>query len=149
MQSSVSPSTLLVGLVFASVSLLTFAILRALLVRSEIKRRTQMRPVAELAASSGRMDETIPSEFLSFVGKLFPPTSADGHVRKELIKAGFFSPHAVLLYHAARILLPLGLPLVLLVAMSLLPWGLSARSSLLGVVCVCGLGFIGPSLYLN
>jgi len=149
MQGSVSPSTLLVGLVFVSVSLLTFAILRALLVRSEIKRRAQMHPIAGVAASSARINETIAPEFLSFVGKLFPPTSADGHVRKEMIKAGFFSPHAVLLYHAARILLPLGLPLVLLVALSLLPSGLSARNSLLGVVCICGLGFIGPSFYIN
>jgi len=151
MQASVSPSNLLVGLVFVSVSLLTFAIMRALLVRSEIKRRAQLRPIADLAATPARNGEAIAHEFLSFVGKLLPSSSAEGHslARKEMIKAGFFSPNAVALYHAARILLPLGLPLVLLTALSLLPAGLSARSSLLGIVCMSGLGFVGPSFYIS
>src|SRR5262245_29162266 len=140
MQASVSPSNLLIGLVFVSVFLLTFTIMRALLVRSEIKRRAQLRPIADLEPA--RNDETIAHEFLSFMGKLLPPSSAEGQslARKEMIKAGFFSPNAVVIYHVARILLPLGLPLVLLTALSLLPAGLSAWSSLLGIVCISGLG---------
>jgi tight adherence protein C len=151
MQGLVSLSTVLVGLVFVSVFLLTFPIVRALLVRSEIKRRAQMRPIDRLAAGSGRNGEAIASEFLSFVGKLLAPTSAEGYsrVRQEMIKAGFFSPRAVVFYHAARILLPLGLPLVLLAALGVVPADLSASTSLLGVFCICGLGFIGPSLYIN
>jgi len=152
MQGWASLSNLLFALVFVSVFLFTFAIMRALLLRSEIRRRAQMRPLGELqAARSARDGETMASEFVSFVGNLVPPTSSEGYsqVRKELIKAGFFSPRAVVLYHAARILLPLGLPLALLALLSLLPAGLSARNTLLGVVCICGLGFIGPSFYIN
>jgi len=151
MQASVSPSKLLVGLVFASVFLLTFAIMRALLVRTEIKRRAQLRPLADLEAERSGNGDAIAYEFLSFVGKLLPPSSAEGQslVRKEMIKAGFFSPNAVIFYHAARILLPLGLPLALLTALSLIPSGLSAWSSLWGVVCITGLGFVGPSFYIN
>src|SRR5262249_30138064 len=151
MQALVSPSNLLVGLVFASVSLLAFAIMRALQVRSEIKRRAQLPPIADLQAERPGNGATIVNEFVSFVGKLLPASSAEGHslARKEMVKAGFFSPNAVVLYHAARILLPLGLPLALLTALSLLPSGLSARGSLLGVVCMSGLGFVGPSFYIN
>src|SRR5262245_49705215 len=102
MQASISPSNLLVGLVFASVFLLAFAIMRSLLVRSEIKRRAQLRPIADLQAERPGNGGTIAYEFLSFVGKLLPPSNADSLARKEMIKAGFFSPNAVVLYHAAR-----------------------------------------------
>jgi len=151
MQASISPSNLLIGLVFASVFLLTFAIMRGLLVRSEIKRRAQLRPMADLQAERPGNGGTIAYEFLSFVGKLVSPSSGEGQslARKEMIKAGFFSPNAVVLYHAARIVVPLGLPLLLLTALSLLPSGLSARGSLLGVVCSSGLGFVGPSFYIS
>jgi tight adherence protein C len=152
MQGLVSLSHVLVGLVFVSVFLLTFPIMRALLVRSEVRRRAQMRSIADLGgARSARNGEAIASEFLAFVGKLLPPPSAEGYsrVQKEMIKAGFFSPHAVVLYHAARIILPLGLPFVLLAVLSLIPSGLSAETSLLGTVCMSGLGFIGPGFYIN
>jgi len=141
---------LLVGLVFASVFLLTFAIMRALLVRSEIKRRARLQPIADLHAERPGNGGTIAYEFLSFVSKLLP-SIAEGNslARKEMIKAGFFSPNAVVLYHAARIVVPLGLPLLLLTALSLLPSGLSARSSLLSVVCASGLGFVCPSFYIS
>jgi tight adherence protein C len=124
--------------------------MRALLLRSEIKRRAQMRPIASQQGTV-RNGEAITSDFLNFVGKLLPPTSAEGYslIRKEMIKAGFFSPRAVVIYHAARILLPVGLPFVLLAALSLVPSGLSARNSLVGIICICGLGFVGPSFYIN
>ena len=75
-QGILSLPGLLVGLVFASVFLLTFAIMRALLVRSEIKRRTLLPIIATSQdARSLRHSETIAAEVLSVVGKFLPPTT--------------------------------------------------------------------------
>ena len=150
--TSLSLPGLLVGLVFASVFLLTFAIMRAVLVRTEIKRRTLLPVIiGPHDARSLRHGETVASELLGIVGKFLPPTNADRYTqaRKEMIKAGFFAPSAVALYHAARIILGFGLPLALLTALALVPTGLSARGVMLSVVCISGLGFILPSLYVS
>ena len=62
-QGILSLPGLLVGLVFASVFLLTFAIMRAVLVRSEIKRRTLLPILATSQdARSLRHSETIAVE---------------------------------------------------------------------------------------
>ena len=64
--TSLSLPGLLVGLVFASVSLLTFAIMRAVLVRSEIKRRTLLPILATSQdARSLRHSETIAEEMIA------------------------------------------------------------------------------------
>ena len=137
LQGSLSSPGFLVGLVFASVFLLTFAIMRALLMRSEIKRRTLL-PInaGHHHARSLRHGETMASELVGLVGKFLPPTNADRYTqaRKEMIKAGFFAPSAVALYHAVRIILGFGMPLALLTALTLLPTGLSAKGVALAVV---------------
>jgi len=140
-------------LVFASVFLLTVTGARALMTRVEIRRRAKSSERIEPsgARDEARFDMPKAAKLLDGIGKYFAPTDVESYslARKDMVKAGFFTPGAVLTYHATRILLGFGLPLLGLVVLGLFPLGLSANAVLVAVGMLCGLGFVGPSFYVQ
>ena len=143
----------LLAMVFGSVFLLSLVGLRGFVARTAIKRRAHS--VAYMSsmeqASLQQRDRLRASELLSKVGKLLAPTDAESYslARMEMVKAGFFSQSAVLGYHASRLLLGFGLPLVAFTLLSVLPLGLSTNEITICVVVLSALGFILPSFYIQ
>ena len=143
----------LLAMVFSSVFLLSVVSLRGIVARTSIKRRAHS--VTHLGsleqASLQQRDRLRASELLSKVGKLLAPTDAVSYslARKDMVKAGFFSQNAVLAYHASRLLLGFGLPLVVFALLGVLPLGLSTNEITMCVVVLAALGFIIPSLYIQ
>ena len=144
---------LVLALVFGSVFLVSLAALRSLMVRTDIKRRANPRErVGQIEPGSLRRQEMVrSSDLLTRVGKFLAPTDAESYsqARKEMVKAGYFSPKVVPIYHAARILLGFGLPTALLAFVGVIPFGLSVTQVTIAVTVLSALGFIAPSFYLR
>jgi tight adherence protein C len=144
---------LLLALVFGSVFFVSLVLMRSLLVRGDIKRRANASDATgPIHPRSLRPQDAIrASDMLTRVGKFLAPTDAESYsqARKEMVKAGFFSPTAVPAYHAARLIIGFGLPFLVLAVIGFVPLGLSATGVTVVVAILSALGFIGPSFYLR
>lgn len=141
---------LMAGLVFGSVFLFSLASIRGLRDRANIRRRAMQSEMTE-PWSLNRREKQRASNLLDRVGKVLAPNDVESHsqARKEMVRAGFFAPAAVPIYHASRVLLGLALPTLSLPIVSILPLGLSAKQVLFIVVALSGLAFIAPSFYIK
>lgn len=82
------------------------------------------------------------------INRLVPPSAANAaKLQKDLMQAGFRSPHATSVFRAAQLVSMLGLPLLLVLVYSFLVWPLS--DALIPGLFAIGAGFILPRLVLN
>ena len=139
----------LLALVFSCVFLMSIAGLRALVARADVKRRTAGTAVEQ--RSLRQNDSLRASQMLTRVGKFLAPTDAQSYslARKEMVKAGYFSPSAVPVYHAVRVLSGFGLPLLALALIGVFPLGFSANQVIIAVTAAAAIGFVGPSFFLK
>lgn len=143
-------------LVFGSVSMITFVVSQIAVGRVDIRRRSiTSTPLIEGVDNTSRVpgyaEKLIATTILQRVGKIISPTDVESYslARKEMIKAGFFSPGAVAVYHGTRIVLGLGLPSVFAITAGLLPFTLSSTATIATIVCLAALGFVLPSFYVQ
>lgn len=87
---------------------------------------------------------------LEQVGQRFNPNEEgqDSATRTLLTHAGYRSPAAVQIYWAVRLLVPLVLVVLCLLAMPLIP-KLSLPLGMLLVVCALGVGWLVPAIYVD
>ena len=143
----------LLVLVFGSVFLISLTLMRTVMVRTDVKRRASqpMRLVSSEQNLLRGKEAKHASDMLARVGKFLAPTDVESYSqsRREMIRAGFFSPSAVPIYHAMRLIFGFAMPAMALLIFSILPLGMST-SGVGTVVCVCAaIGFIGPSFFLR
>jgi len=82
------------------------------------------------------------------INRLVPPSAANAaKLQKDLMQAGFRSPHATSVFRAAQLVSMLGLPLLLVLVYTFLVWPLS--DALIPGLFAIGAGFILPRLVLN
>lgn len=82
------------------------------------------------------------------INRLVPPSAANAaKLQKDLMQAGFRSPHATSVFRAAQLLSMLGLPLLLVLVYTFMVWPLS--DALIPGLFAVGAGFILPRLVLN
>ena len=140
-------------LIFASVSLFCFAVFRALKDRTEIRQRSKQwdRDYVIDKIAVDKRDGKQAAEFLARIGRFIAPNDAQSYsvARLDMVRAGFFSPRAVPIFHAVRLILGFGLPIVAVLALGTFPLGLSSTAILIAVAMASGLGFIAPSFYIQ
>ena len=82
------------------------------------------------------------------INRLVPPSAANAEkLQKDLMQAGFRSPHATSVFRAAQLLSMIGLPLLVVLVYSFMVWPLSG--ALIPGLFAVGAGFILPRLILN
>ena len=146
-------------LVFGSVFVLMMMVFRTTMTRLDVKRRA-MQGSRETAGPAGaavdprslRHQSTVEaSNLISLVGSVLAPNDAKSYseARKQMIRAGFFSPGAVYSFHAARILLAIVLPSSFLLLATVVPMFQSQFFLSVGLVCLAGLGIILPAIYVD
>ena len=82
------------------------------------------------------------------INRLVPPSAANAQkLQKDLMQAGFRSPHATAVFRAAQLLSMVGLPLLVVLVYTLLIWPMA--NALIPVLFAVGAGFILPRLVLN
>jgi tight adherence protein C len=148
------------GLIFIAVLILAFAAIAVTPVGDPLRRR--LDPAAATAARAMSGGDSIrftagDQPFLKFLRKLGERMhGAEGEnnekvssLRRKLIQAGFFTPPAVSVFFAARLLLGVGLPLTFSALLPLLSAKLQT-AQILGIAVA--LGFIGayaPAMFLT
>lgn len=121
------------------------------------------RPVSATAARLKELDESAgvvapniePNTVASLaerlaepINRLVPPSAANAEkLQKDLMQAGYRSPHATSIFRAAQLLSMLGLPLLLVLVYTFMVWPLS--DALIPGLFAVGAGFILPRLVLN
>lgn len=140
-------------LIFTSVFLVSLAGMRTVRARADIKRRAKAadRVGQTEQVSINKPDVRRASELLTSMGKLLAPTDAESYsqARREMVKAGFFSPSAVYGYHASRLVLGLGMPILLVALLGIASLDLSAAEVAVGIVVILALGYVAPSFYIQ
>src|SRR5688572_31658968 len=82
------------------------------------------------------------------INRLVPPSAANAEkLQKDLMQAGFRSPHATSVFRAAQLLSMIGLPLLVVLVYTFMVWPLSG--ALIPGLFAVGAGFILPRLVLN
>jgi len=82
------------------------------------------------------------------INRLVPPSAANAQkLQKELMQAGFRSPHSPAVYRASQFLSMLVCPLLIVLLYTFLAWPLS--SAMIPALFAFGAGFILPRLILN
>ena len=121
------------------------------------------RPVSATAARLKELDDSRTNEALSIepnsiatlaerlaepISRLVPPSAASAQkLQKELMQAGYRSPHAPAVYRACQFSSMLVCPLLVVLFYTFMVWPLS--SALLPVLFAFAAGFILPRLVLN
>jgi len=147
-------ATMLSVLVFLAAGTLAFAAMIGMRAREAVRRRAARVGIDD-GASVGR--RSLRFSGLKTAQKLVDYTtkhysSADSNdmkvLRRRLIEAGIYDPHAVAYFFIARVAMAIGLALITFFALPL--FGLQAKISFwLFVVCTGVLGYLMPSLYLD
>ena len=147
-------ATMLSVLVFLAAGTLAFAAMIGMRAREAVRRRAARVGIDD-GASVGR--RSLRFSGLKTAQKLVDYTtkhysSADSNdmkvLRRRLIEAGIYDPHAVAYFFIARVAMAIGLSLITFFALPL--FGLQAKISFwLFVVCTGVLGYLMPSLYLD
>jgi tight adherence protein C len=147
---------MLAVLIFLATAVLTFGVMAAVRVRGAVKRRT-----AGIAALSGgaAVEEQVSlaqsgikaaQRVLDYTTKHYGSTDQGNAkvLRQRLIRAGIYDPRAVGYFFVGRVALAIVLALA---AFFLLPMLISLTSSMswLAVLVAGGLGYVGPSFYLD
>lgn len=70
-------------------------------------------------------------------------------VRRRLVQAGYYNPHAVTLYYAVRIGLALALPVLALIFLPVVTGTLPAQKLFAWSLGMVALGFYGPALFVT
>ena len=153
-----SSALMLAVLVFLATAVMTFGVMAALRVRGAVKRRA-----AGIAALSGRGGATVEEQaslaksgikaaqrMLDYTTKHYG--SADQStakvLRQRLIRAGIYDPRAVGYFFAGRLVLAIVLAIA---AFLFLPALVKLTTSVfwLAVLMAGGLGYVGPSFYID
>jgi tight adherence protein C len=147
---------MLAVLVFLATAVLTFGVMAAVRVRGAVKRRTA--GIAELAGEESIQDQgslrqsgiKAAQRVLDYTTKHYGSVDKpDAKVlRQRMIRAGIYDPRAVGFFFAGRVLLAIVLAIA---AFSFVPafFSLSPSVFWLAVMFAGGLGYIGPSFYLD
>src|SRR3712207_641529 len=108
MEAKMFPSWVPFALIFASVSALSFVLVRHLAEGREVRHRYAGVAGSNVSSSKGRTPRT-----LSITPEQLGLDSlAQKKLRGDLIRAGHFSPHAVVIFTIARTALMLLVPLL-------------------------------------
>jgi tight adherence protein C len=137
------------ALAFASVALLVYVVAQYYTADARVRRRLPM-PVqgsaAALTRGEGNLEAFITRQFAE--ERFGVEGATRGKLRRELLKAGYFSEYAVNYYIFARILSVAVLPVMVFVLLRLFLPGMSAPLVLLTVAVAAFVGILGPDAYL-
>jgi tight adherence protein C len=140
---------LITVLVFASVALLAFAAVNLFLRRGQVRQRFAAADSSTSArgANTGRLAQKLESAIGS--EKLAGSVEDQRKLRADLMRAGFFSPGAPILFAGARLLLVIALPLVLVFAIfdTFSQWGSLEKFAFVGGIFL--LAYYMPKAYLD
>ncbi len=143
--------------VFLGVVFLTLAI-TGIISREQVIRRRALQPfvvgnsdVLSDRKALGHENAMSIAKTLSRVTRHFK--ASDGkelnELRRKLRAAGYFDPQAVGIYYAARVILGIGLPLLMLIIIPVIASETSYTETLLVVTVCAGLGFFLPKAFLD
>jgi tight adherence protein C len=138
--------------VAALISLSVFVIL--LLAGQRIRARQSIQRRATSTGDGANLVDTSPlrsAELLERVARLVAPSQNSGvpAIREQLVQAGFFSPVAVPLFYASRLLLAVAFPIVFVTFSGLLPVAIPLIGTLVLAVILSVLGLILPAIYVD
>jgi len=142
-------AALIIGITFVSVTLLVFAATQLYLERARLGRRLTTD------ASSASFGARTSSGFSKFVTGTFTEerfgvdTTVRQKLRRELLRAGFFSPDAVRYYVMARFATVAAAPLLVYALILLFAPALSRMLGLLSVSVAAGIGILLPDAFLS
>lgn len=138
-----------VSAAFISAAGVTFAIGNLVMSRSRLQRRLPAgaRLSEALALTSGdAVDALVTEPFTE--GLLGISQKVGKEVRLKLVRAGYFSPHAVRFYVFARVCAVVVVPSLVLLSCLALLRDLSALTFALAGAAAIGVGVLGPDAYL-
>lgn len=143
-------TTLIALLAFASVCLAVFGVWTSLQSREAVRLQNLKAP-APAPNREAKATLLVDSEqgawgVLSRLGSR-ASGSNDSRLRLRLIHAGYRRPSAVSTYYGVRVTLAVGMPVVA-AGMPVL-WGLPFASLTLVLCVLAGIGYLGPSLWLD
>jgi len=141
--------TITAALAFASVALLVYVVAQYYTADARLRRRLPVPSPASAAALTGGEGNLQTFITRQFAEERFGVDGAmRGKLRRELLKAGYFSEHAVNYYIFARILSVAALPIVVFVLSRLFLPGMPTPLVLLIVTVAAFIGVLGPDAYL-
>jgi tight adherence protein C len=141
---------LFVSAAFASAAGLTFSVGHLVTSRNRLHRR-----LPAIASMSDSLTLTSSDDVGALVGESFTrgPFGIGERVTKELrlklVRAGYFSPHAIRSYVFARVCTVVVVPSLVLLSCLLLLQDLSTFKLMLASAASVGLGVLGPDAYLS
>src|ERR1700736_3792351 len=152
-----SAPLMLTVLVFLATAILTFGVMAAVRVRGAVKRRTAGidalsadAAVEDQGGSLRQSSRKAAQTILDYATKHYGDAEKGGAkvLRQRLIRAGIYDPRAVGYFFAGRLALAIVLAFA---AFSFVPAFFSFSPSVfwLAVLMAGGLGYLGPSFYLD
>lgn len=135
-----------IGALFLAVTLAVMG-LAGLVPRSALRRPANSTAASVRFAPGNRLyDMTV----RPLAGKLMPEDGKDvGVVRRKLLRAGWYSPHALAMYFVARLISGLTLPFAYTMLAPLVANDLQFNQLLLGNSILAALGYFAPALVVN
>jgi len=137
------------ALIAGAVFVLVLVTGRIVIDRGAIRRRTIGATAEGRSPHSSAEGHAL--QFMTRAGKLLAPTSGDAlsALRKDLIRAGYFSPAAVPILYASRIVFALALPIIFISSTGMLPFHLPSALLLAITIGLAMLGVILPPIYVD
>jgi tight adherence protein C len=140
------------ALIFCTIVAVTVAVTREV-ERALVQRRRLADGGFLKAASTGSLlQKTKPyNRFFQWVqsSTSISDSAERQKLRGELFLAGFDSPAAPIWYVIIRFLLAIGMPLVFLLSRLLLSKSVGGLGFIFGNLFLCGIGFLGPSIFVS
>jgi tight adherence protein C len=135
---------------FISVAGITLAVAHLIVSRNRLHRRLPAAariPDALTYASSDRVSALASERFAE--ARFGVGQRAGKELRLKLVRAGFFSPHAIRFYVLARVCAVFVVPSLVTLSCALLSANLSTMQFVLAAAASVGVGVLGPDAYLS
>jgi len=144
------PDTLLLACIFATVVFLVMGALAALPDGPSLEQRLGIAGEKPKAASLRYADGNARSLLRRLERSLAPQEGKKrSAIRRRLVQAGYYGPHALTIYYTIRIGLALALPVLTLIALPVTVGVLPVQKMYLYASAALAVGFLGPVVVLN
>jgi len=132
---------------FVSIAGIAFAAAHLVLSRNRLERRLPAGGAMPTLASSGELGALVAEPFAESTFGMGWGVSRE--LRLKLVRAGYFSPHAIRFYVVARLCAVVAAPVLILLACALFLPNLPTLQFILVAALSVGVGVIGPDAYLS
>jgi tight adherence protein C len=131
--------------------LFAIVVLQAVRARVTIGRRTAAVIAADFRGPASARNERRTRNLLHWAERLLVPgrSTALAELRAQLVQCGYFSPHALTIFFAARLVLAVGLPLLGVFVARYMPPNFPAFAPVAMIGCLAALGIVGPPIFLD